>query len=201
MPYRQFIAQRQYLAVTVTVLVVIMLLGQWLVNLPLDAVTLDRLAFYSERDGQPVWQIMSAHFVHLDGLHLGANLVAFVAACCLFWPLLTTTRLLVLVGLGAIGACGAAVLIGPSLSFVGFSALTHTLVAFATIATLRNQFELRPFIGWLMLIAIIIKSTLELSSFTGNSYWLAQSVAGEAHLGGLLAGAVVGLWVFRPTQA
>lgn len=196
MTFRQFIAKRQYLAVTVTILVLIMLVCQWLVSIAGSGVSLDLLAFYNQRMGQPAWQIISAHFVHLDWWHLGANSVAFVAACGLFWPLLTTTRLLTLVVIGALGACSATVLIGPASSFVGFSALTHTIVSFATIATLRNRFDLRPAVGWLMLIAIIVKSVVELTPFN-NQHWLAQPVAAEAHLGGLVVGVIVGLWVFR----
>lgn len=231
MQYRQFLAQRQYLVVTITWLAITMLVVQWRVGQPQSQITLDALAFYRERSGQPLWQIFSAHFVHLDWPHLWANLIAFIATCVIFAPILTTTRLLVVLLLGAIGAAGAASLLGDAHSFVGFSALTHAMVSFATVAVLfsrpggqmgnqvvdsqtdsradsrtdnqkgetsDSQLDIRPAVGWFMLLAIIAKSAAELLPATTYLNWLQQQVAAEAHLGGLVSGALVGLWVFRP---
>lgn len=211
MQYRQFLAQRQYLVVTITWLAITMLVVQWRVGQPQSQITLDALAFYRERSGQPLWQIFSAHFVHLDWPHLWANLIAFIATCVIFAPILTTTRLLVVLLLGAIGAAGAASLLGDAHSFVGFSALTHAMVSFATVAVLFSrpggqmgnqvvdkQLDIRPAVGWFMLLAIIAKSAAELLPATTYLNWLQQQVAAEAHLGGLVSGALVGLWVFRP---
>lgn len=204
MQYRRFIAQRQYLVVTIALIAIIMLVLQWRLGQPQSGITLDALAFYSDRNGQPLWQFISAHFVHLDWPHLWANLIAFVAACVIFWPIFTTTRLLMLLLLGAVGASGAAGLLGEAHSFVGFSALTHAIVSFATVAVLFSrpggQMDIRPAVGWFMLLAIIAKSAAELLPATTYLNWLQQQVAAEAHLGGLVSGALVGLWVFRPRK-
>lgn len=207
MPYRLFIAQRQYLIVTLALIGLTMLVLQWSLGHPQGRITLDALAYYSDRSGRPVWQLVTAHFVHLDWPHLWANLTALIATCVIFWPIFNTTRLLVLLLLGAGGAAAATSLLAESQSFVGFSALTHALVSFATVAVLTNThaqraqtdnlLDIRPAVGWFMLIAILVKSAVELSPATTALNWLQLQVAAEAHLGGLLSGAVVGLWVFR----
>ena len=207
MHYRHFIAQRHYLIATVALISLTMLLLQWYLDHPHSRMTQDTLAYYSDRNGQPVWQVFTAHVVHIDWPHLGANLTAFNATCVIFWPVLTARRLLVLLAFGAVGAAAAASWLGEPHSFVGFSALTHTLVSFATIAVLlhrnrtqnnRRQLDIRPAVGWLMLLAMIAKSAAELMPATEKLNWLQQQVAAEAHLGGLMSGALVGLWVFRP---
>ena len=206
MPYRLFIAQRQYLIVILALIGLSMLLLQWRLGQPQSRVTLDALAYYSDRNGRPVWQVVTAHFVHLDWPHLWANLTALIATCVIFWPIFNTTRLLVLLLFGACGAAAAASLLADAHSFVGFSALTHALVSYATVAVLTNtkaqrtqtdsRLDIRPAVGWFMLLAIVAKSAVELWPTTTALNWLQQSVAAEAHLGGLLSGALVGLGVF-----
>lgn len=204
MPLRHFIAQRQYLAVTVVILVALMLLLQWLVEYPEFGITLDQLTYTSATPTEPPWSVLSAHLVHLDWAHMWTNQLAFIAACALFWPILTSFRLLSVLALGAVGAALCATLLGvwlgQSYAFVGFSALTHAIVAFATVAVIRQRLDIRPYIGWLMAAAIVLKSTLELLPLTDAPHWLGQQVAGEAHLGGLIGGALVGLYLFCSKQ-
>ena len=56
-------------------------------------------------------------------------------------------------------------------------------------------------IGYLMLLAIALKTALELTAPAGSLNWLGASAAVYAHLGGLLAGAAVALYlVYRARQ-
>ena len=146
------------------------------------------------------WRWFTTHLVHLDWPHALTNMVAFVAACVVFAPLLNARRLFAILLTGALGACTVHTLANTSVSFVGFSALTHALVAYSAVLISaakpcfwRGREPMRRWIGYLMLLAIGLKTTLELAAPAASMNWLGASAAVYAHLGGLLAGAAVAL--------
>lgn len=145
--------------------------------------------------GQPLsqqpWRIITAHFIHLDWQHLVVNVVAFVAAWWIFAANYTSLRMACLLTLSALGAAVLSHFFAPAHSFVGFSALTHGMVGYATMQVLRGNSDIRVSIGAVMLLAIVIKTVVELNAQQIN--WLGVEAAAHAHLGAMLAGLIFGV--------
>ena len=215
-------ASSNALAYCVITLLILMLILQQLVqplpwlHLPLMDIhgLLSRhfdLATFAYNPQSPLhapWRWLTTHLVHLDWPHALTNMVAFIAASVVFAPLLSARRLLAILITGALAACAVHTLNSVNVSFVGFSALTHAIVAYSAVlisvakpSLCKGRQPMSRWIGYLMLLAIALKTALELTAPAGSLNWLGASAAVYAHLGGLLAGAAVALYlVYRARQ-
>lgn len=165
----------------------------------LQRLTINDFAYDPQTPFASPWRWLTTHLVHLDWVHALANMTAFVAVCVIFAPLFNLQRLIVVLVTGAVSACAVHTLAKPVVSFAGFSALTHALVAFCAIlisASYRhsNTASFHPWMGYLVLIAILLKLSFELSMPAQSLNWLGAYAAVYAHLGGAIGGTLVALW-------
>lgn len=172
-------------------------------SLPLQSLTIAHFAYDPQTPFVAPWRWLTTHLVHLDWVHALTNMTAFVAVCVIFSPLFSLYRLIAVLVVGALGACAVHTLAEPVASFAGFSALTHALVAFCAVLISANYRHsktavFRPWVGYLLLIALVCKLGYELSLPAQTLHWLGASAAVYAHLGGAIGGAiggaVVALW-------
>lgn len=164
----------------------------------LQRLTISEFAYDPQTPFASPWRWLTTHLVHLDWGHALANMTAFVAVCVIFAPLFNLQRLIAVLLIGAVGACTVHTLAEPVASFVGFSALTHALVAFCAVLISTNRpsstAAFRPWVGYLMLIAILLKLSFELSMPAQSLNWLGANTAVYAHLGGVIGGVIIALW-------
>ena len=139
------------------------------------------------QDGQ-WWRLASAMFVHFGVLHLGLNLLALWDAGRLLEQLAGGWRVLLLFLLsGVLGNLLSLVVQGNQVVSGGASGAIFGLYGALLVMLwqVRHRVERREF-GW------VFGSILAFASLTLALGWLAPSIDNAAHLGGLVAGALLG---------
>jgi len=135
-------------------------------------------------DGQ-VWRLLSAAFVHVDGLHLVTNVTVLMALGAWLEPTLGHRRFLVIFVVGVILGGLAAFTANPSTLVAGSSGGIVALMAGSVIVLGRRGLGLG---GMVLLIATCLAIVTLGAGHMG--------IATSAHVGGLLGGVTAGL-LFR----
>lgn len=153
----------------------------------------DALAYDYERLFSEPWRILGAHFVHLNFAHLISNLLAFIAVCLIFAPVMQGRVLLNVVLFSALFAALVPYLLGEQAQFAGFSGVIHGLISFATCQMALQKRKA----GYVMLALLALKLCAEWFLPLPTSIWLGADIAPAAHLGGAVGG-LVAVIALRP---
>lgn len=154
-------------------------------------------ALYPEITGvfQP-WRIITVTLVHSGFWHIGLNMLALWFMGRSLEPLLGRWRFLALYLISAVGGSVAAALLAPNISVVGASGAIFGLFGALLVIGRHIGANIRV-IAILIAINFALPFVLALVSAigTGSFAGALQSiqVSWQSHLGGLIAGALVGL--------
>jgi rhomboid family GlyGly-CTERM serine protease len=156
----------------------------------------DALRYERERilNGE-LHRLVSAHFLHMSGLHLALNLAGLGLVWWLVgryaplraWLLIVAASMLA-VGLGLLA-------FAPELAwYVGLSGMLHGLLLAGALLAGRA--------GLPLVALVVIKLGWEQLAGAGTSAWLGGPVVVDAHLYGAIGGALAALGLrARPTAA
>jgi membrane associated rhomboid family serine protease len=133
------------------------------------------------------WRILSMTLVHASFWHLALNMLALWMLGRILEPLIGHTRFVVLYVISAIGGSVAMALLAPGTSAVGASGAIFGLFGALVIIGRHIGAEVT---GILIVLAINL----------GIGFLPGMNVAWQAHVGGLVAGAVAGLVYARTRQ-
>ncbi len=143
------------------------------------------------------WRVFSAHFVHLNWVHVLVNAAAWVVVVRLYDKELTARRQLWAVVLAALAiGCALPLLWADIYHYRGFSGVLHTLYFVGALTgwrtARRTGASLR--LPSLLLMAGIVKVLLETpwTATTPWADWLGAHVVPQAHAMGSLVGVLVG---------
>ena len=175
-----------YVILAVTTLV--FLLGLLLPGLRLDAL----LGFNSLYLLPPIapfepWRLLTMALVHASFWHLALNMLALWMLGRILEPLIGHTRFLVLYLVSALGGSVAMALIAPAVPAVGASGAIFGLFGALIVIGRHIGAEVTG-------IMIVLAINLALGFLPG------MNLAWQAHVGGLVAGAVAGLILARTRQ-
>lgn len=129
------------------------------------------------------WTLLTANVLHAGPVHLIFNLFAFVLLGWLLEREVGWARFGAFCVIAGVAAIGAAVLVQGDTGVVGLSGVIFAVAGWAVV---RDRYGTRPLgtIGWSMLPAGLVYT------------FLVPNVSIACHLGGLLAGVVLG-WAFE----
>lgn len=164
------------------------------------------LEYRAEAVWSQPWRLLTAHLVHINWIHAGANAAAWLIVARLFAPDLgALDQAIVLFGGALAVAIGLAQLYPAIVWYRGLSGALHALffagasswLGHAACAGLPRSRRL-----WLPLAVLAvgwIKVALEQTSEGAVRYvsWLDADVVPQAHLLGAIAGTVYGVWRVR----
>lgn len=156
----------------------------------------DALAYDYERLFSEPWRLLGAHLVHLNLAHLVSNLLAFIAVCLIFAPVMQGRVLLNVVLFSALVAALFPYFLNQTSQFVGFSGVTHGLISFAAC---QWAIQKRP-VGFIMLALLAVKLLAEWFLPLPSATWLGAEIAPIAHIGGALGG-LIAVVALRPRIA
>ena len=146
-----------------------------------------------------LWRLVTAHLVNLSRVHTYLNIAGLGLILITLWTVLTPGRLTL-----AIAASGGAISLGwvllmpPDVSYVGFSGITHGVLAYGGLLLLRS--EVRWF-GALVLGCLLAKLAQEYlnGAVPGADAAIGGRVSFVSHalgsLGGVLAAARTPVWL------
>lgn len=172
------------IAVTAAVYVLQLLLGDVVRN----ALGFYAGALYPQLTGgsfEP-WRLLTAALVHSSFWHVGLNMLALWMIGRNLEPVLGRARFLVLYLLGALGGSVAVALLAPNSFVVGASGAIFALFGALVIIARHIGAEITG-------ILIVLGINLVIGFLPG------MAISWQAHVGGLVAGAVVGL-IFARTR-
>lgn len=143
--------------------------------------------------GQPIIMFVTYGFLHVGLLHVGMNMLALVQLVNGLHRVLTPRRMLLIYGVSQVAAGLLQATMAPSgPSMVGASGavfgLAGAFLAMAFVNSRRRGVSLAPLLRAAALIAGL-NIALPL---------LIPEIAWQAHVGGVLAGVIMGLWYSRP---
>lgn len=157
------------------------------------------------------WRLLTAHFVHVNWLHAGVNLVTWLVIGALFARTLGTRRQLLVIAISAPLVSVGLQTFYPTIDWYrGASGMLHALFfAGATLSLIRAWQTGRSHGTYLpatLLAGGWLKVWLEIPEGASTPYagWLGSTVVPQAHLMGALIGTVIGLafslWSPRESQ-
>lgn len=135
------------------------------------------------------WRLITAHWTHLNGRHLLANLGALLVVWLLFWKSLSTLQWLFSSGCIALGSALSLLILHPEINwYLGLSGLLHGLLVVAALLSLRSI----PILGWLVLAFVCIKLAVEFFGGAGLSFspFLGGQILNIAHFYGAVWGVI-----------
>ncbi len=143
------------------------------------------------------WRPFSAQFVHLGAAHLVGNLLTWLGLCVLLQPRLPA-RALLAVGVAAIAATAAGLVLTPSVAWYGgLSGALHGVATGCAVLLLLLRRDVGIAVMVLVLIAVKLAWEQFVGPLPGERLPADARVVTEAHLwggvGGAFAGLVVGL--------
>jgi rhomboid family GlyGly-CTERM serine protease len=149
--------------------------------------------------GEP-WRLLSAHFVHVNGVHALANAATWLLLAPLLAPVLGARRQLLVLALGGVLVAAGLAAFYPAIAWYrGASGALHALffagAAAALVTAARKRRWRRAALPALLLAAAAMKVALELpqGASTPYAHWIATTTVPQAHLLGALAGAALGV--------
>jgi membrane associated rhomboid family serine protease len=140
-----------------------------------------------------LWRLLTVAFVHANLVHLLFNVSVLLSAGSLFERLAGIRQLLLVLVVGTLAgsACSVAFLPRPSVGASGgVLAVAAAVVAFG----LRHRALFPPAAR-----SRLFRASVELVALNALLTFVLPNVDWAAHVGGLLAGAVLG-WIAKPTQ-
>jgi rhomboid family GlyGly-CTERM serine protease len=157
------------------------------------------------------WRLLTGHFVHVNGLHAGINLVTWLVIGALFARTLGTRRHLLVVAISAPLISVGLQAFYPTIDWYrGASGMLHALFfAGATLSLIRacqTGRSLKRGLPMALLAGGWVKVWLESPDGANTPYagWLGTTVVPQAHLMGALIGTVIALafslWSPRGSQ-
>jgi len=140
------------------------------------------------------WRLITANLLHGFGLHLLVNLVGLLVVGRLLERLLGTVRTIGVMGMAALGSmlASGAFLPGP---VVGVSGVVFGLAGAVLWLELRHPAEIP---AWWRFPRVLLRLVLIAFAVDVALGFLVPFIAGEAHLGGFLAGIVGAALLTRP---
>lgn len=148
-----------------------------------------------------LWRWGSAHLVHLDGWHLGVDLVGLALLAHLALQLDKSRAALGVLALAALGVCAGLTLLTPQIRwYVGLSGALHGLFAWLglTLATLPGTRASR-LTGLSLWLAGAVKLMMEHDLPVGAPGWLGVPGVPPAHLFGYVSGTLC--WIAGASMA
>jgi len=149
------------------------------------------------------WRLLTVALVHGGFFHVGLNMLALWFIGRSLEPLLGRARFLVLYLIGALGGSVAVALLAPGVSTVGASGAIFALFGALLVIGRHIGADIRVIavlitinFAWPFVIAAI--DAIGSGDFAGSL--AAVGISWQAHLGGLIAGAGVGL-IYARTRA
>lgn len=142
------------------------------------------------QDGE-LWRLLTAHVVNLGPVHTGLNILGLGLILCTLWAVLTPVGLAV-----AMAASAAAISIGwivvmpPGVTYVGFSGITHGVLAFGALTMLHTG---PRWFGAVVLLGVVLKLTWEgvFGAVPGADLAIGGRVSFVAHALAVLGGVAV----------
>lgn len=146
---------------------------------------------WAELQGE-FWRLLTGHLVHTNSAHLLLNLTGF-GLICLAFPDRLHWRNRCLMWLVLFVSVGLALSLFDPIEYYGFSGVLHGYLAFVLISFWRRQ----PVIHGVALLGLAVKIIFEQlnpeSTTSTTAAMIAAPVAIQAHLYGVIAGAVCSL--------
>ncbi|RKH19603.1 rhomboid family intramembrane serine protease, partial [Corallococcus sp. CA047B] len=140
------------------------------------------------------WRLLAANLLHRDGLHLGLNLLVFavvgsaVERACRWWDYLA------LLGVSGLATMAGSLWWSPTVS-VGASGLVFGCVGALLVLGRRSRNGPKARFGWFSGESAL--PTVLVFLWLG---WTSAGVDNAGHLGGLLAGLLVGVFLRSRTR-
>lgn len=147
------------------------------------------------------WRVLTAHFVHLNGVHLMLN----AGGLCIVWllagGLVGPLQWYLAAALSAAAVCLGLYVFSPAVTwYVGLSGVVHGLLC----AVAMCRLTVRDWVGAILLLGVALKLVLEQSGHGPVSGSLiGGDVVIDAHLYGVMGGGFAGLlaWLTKSCQA
>lgn len=172
-----------------------LIMGLWLILCSLQIIGVDY--FYFDRDlliqGQ-YWRLLTAHFVHLNIIHLVLNLAGLSLVLVIFDRTWSWRAWMILIVCSAIIQSLAFYWFLPEVkAYVGFSGVIHSLYVAGTVSFLKHSQD-RP-LGVILLALVTLKL---LTENMGQGISVTENMIGghvlvEAHLYGAIVGLMFAL--------
>ncbi|GAA3752695.1 rhomboid family intramembrane serine protease [Microbacterium kribbense] len=141
------------------------------------------------------WRLLTVLFVHSGWLHIGLNMLALWMIGRILEPLLGRSRFVVLYLIAGIGGSMGAVLLAPTVPVVGASGAIFGL--FGALLIIGRHIGANV-TGIAVIIGINFAYPFVIGILSGSM--AAVQISWQAHLGGLVAGCVVG-FIYTRTRA
>ncbi|KOV09032.1 MULTISPECIES: rhomboid family intramembrane serine protease [Streptomyces] len=163
-------------------------------------VQLGLLGRYVEYFGGPVqgvstgeyYRLLTSVFLHVEWWHIISNMIALWVIGGPLEAALGRTRYLAVYLLSGLGGSALVYLLSaPNAPTVGASGAIFGLLGATVVLARRLRYEMRP-----VIIMVVLMLVLTFVPFGG-----AVRVSWQAHVGGLITGALVGLGMLTPTAA
>ncbi|TRW49669.1 rhombosortase [Aliidiomarina halalkaliphila] len=137
------------------------------------------------------WRLFTTHLVHLNTNHLLMNVLALILVAIIFRPVVHGRLLVNVMAFAALFAALIPLILSDAPYFVGFSGITHGIVAYAGVLLVRQQNRW----GFFVLAGLVAKLVIDMMSAGQYNPYIGSEIAYLAHLGGALGGvlAVPGL--------
>lgn len=144
-------------------------------------------------DEHAPWALLTTHFVHLGGAHLGANVAALTIICATAHALQRGALLAALFA-GALLTVSLGLVAGPwpIAWYVGLSGVLYGCFAGLAFELCAEPAPIR-WIGWALLLGGCVKLAIELTAGVGTLGVLGIPTAPPAHLYGFIGGLVTAL--------
>jgi rhomboid protease GluP len=135
-----------------------------------------------------LWRVFASEFLHASWLHIVSNMIALWQVGTLIEMMYDRTRMAIIYGVAIIGSGMAVYFFAYSVATVGASGAIFGLFGALVAAGLRLGRIGRELVQQ---SSIIIAANLAIGLF------LAKDFSNAAHIGGLIAGALLGLLLYR----
>lgn len=146
---------------------------------------------FSLRETGEVWRVLTAHFIHLDWIHLFLNLSGLWVIWWIVGPSLKEYQWAMVIVILSVAVSMGLILWSPSIMwYVGMSGILYGMLITGLIAGTQNVFSMNLFLFILVIIKIILEQTDVTMSLLNIS---SSIVVVDAHLYGAVVGLLCGV--------